>query len=274
MIAGPPTDAGIMAAHPHGRVAMPAYNAAASTQHLQLAAVGTLARLSFYPPGVRQSAHSHEHAHISIIIAGSIREVSGGRDETGFQSALILRPDEFTHQVQFGPQGALMLAVDVESTVARTTASRWIHRDLSLAQRTLVSWVLAEGTACETDVDDCIQDLVAGIETESLRGSPPLWLIRARERLTNDPAGARIDALARAAGVHRAHFARAFQHWFKAPPSSFRRRAMLGRALAAVASGQCLALAAESAGFADQSHLCRTMRSLIGTTPYRLLRRV
>ncbi len=143
-------------------------------------------RLSFYPPGLRQAAHRHERAHMSIVIAGTLREVGAGRDEIGFASALTLRPYEFTHQVDFGPQGVPQ---------------------------------------------------------------------------------------AREAGVHRAHFARAFQHWFKAPPSLFRRHGMLCRAIAAVACGQSLALAAHGAGFADQSHLCRAMRSAIGTTPYRLLRR-
>jgi AraC family transcriptional regulator len=262
-----------MAAHPHDRVAMPAHGPAASTQRLPLAADGTCARLWFYPPGLREAAHSHERAHMSIIIAGSIREVSAGRDEIGFASALILRPYEITHQVEFGPQGALILAVDLEDNVAPATSSGWLHRNLSSAQRTLLRWVLTEGVACETDVGDCIQDLVAGIDTESLRGSPPLWLVRARERLTNDPASARIDALACTAGVHRAHFARAFQRWFKTPPSLFRRRAMLSGAIAAIAAGQSLASAAHAAGFADQSHLCRSMRSMLGTTPRRLLRR-
>ena len=133
--------------------------------------------------------------------------------------------------------------------------------------------MLTDGAAGAADVGDCIQDLLADIENEPLRGSPPRWLLRAREQLTSDPAGTRIDTLARAAGVHRAHFARAFQHWFRSPPSVFRRRAMLTAAIAAIASGQSIASAAHSAGFADQSHLCRSMRSTIGATPHRLLRR-
>jgi predicted nucleic acid-binding protein len=95
--------------------------------------------------------------------------------------------------------------------------------------------VLAEGAISAADVGDCIEDLVAGIEAVSFRGSPPQWLMRAREQLAANAAGTRIDALAGAAGVHRAHFARAFQHWFGIPPSLFRRRTMLNLAIAAVA---------------------------------------
>lgn len=252
---------------------MPARKALAAPRRVPLAAAGAHARLVFYPPGLRQAAHRHERTHVSIIIGGAIREVSPGRDETGVVSALILRPKGSTHQVEFGPQGALILAVDVEERLTRTATSRWLHRSLSSVQRTLLHSLLIAGAAREDDVGDCIEDLLAGIETESLRGAPPAWLVRARERLTMDPAGARIEALARAAGVHRAHFARAFQHWFKAPPSLFRRRAMLSEAIAAMASGESIAAAAQRAGFADQSHLCRSMRSAIGVTPGRLLRR-
>jgi AraC family transcriptional regulator len=245
----------------------------ASMQRLLLAGAGTHARLSFYPPGLRQPAHYHEQAHISIIVAGAIRERSAGRDEIGFAPALTMRPHEIRHEVEFGRQGALILSVEVEDHLARAGTQGWIHRSLTPAQRTLLQWVISEGTTSEADAGDCIQDLVAAIETDSLRGLPPRWLVRAREQLSNDPAGTRIDSLARAAGVHRAHFARAFQHWFGIPPSLFRRTTMLNLAIAAIASGKSIAYAAHSAGFADQSHLCRSMRATIGATPRRLLRR-
>jgi AraC family transcriptional regulator len=247
--------------------------AQASIQPLLLAAAGTHARLSFYPPGLQQPVHLHEQAHVSIIVAGAIHERSAGREATGYASSLMLRPHEIRHEVQFGPQGALVLVVDVEDRLARAATKSWIHRNLSSAQCTLLRWVMAEGAISTADVGDCIDDLVAGIEAVPLRGSPPQWLIRAREQLSDDAAGTRIDALARAAGVHRAHFARAFQHWFGIPPSLFRRRTMLNVAIAAVAAGQSIATAAHSAGFADQSHFCRSMRGMLGATPRRLLRR-
>jgi AraC family transcriptional regulator len=241
-------------------------------QAVALGGVGTRARLSFYSPALRQAAHRHERAHISIIIAGTVREVSNGRDDVGFPSTLTLRPYEITHQVEFGPHGALILAVDLENGMAHGSGSGWVHRGLSRVERTLMHWLLTEGTDGHAHVGDYIQDLVAGIETDGLRGSPPSWLVRAREQLMNEPASTRIECLARAAGVHRAHFARAFQHWFRTSPSVFRRRAMLSCAIAEIASGEGLALAAHSAGFADQSHLCRAMRSTIGVTPHRLMR--
>lgn len=243
-------------------------------RQLLLAEAGALARLSFYPPGLRQAAHSHERTHVSIIIAGSIREVSAGRDEIGSASQLKLRPYECTHQVTFGPQGALILAIDADHIISRAKASGWIHRNVSATERTVLNRMLNDRVAFDLVIEDFILDLIARIETESFRGPPPRWLLHARARLIEDPANIRIDALARTAGVHRAHLARAFQYWFKTSPSSFRRRSMLSGAIASVASGRSAASAALAAGFADQSHLCRTMRDLVGTTPHRLLRRM
>src|SRR5262245_55610726 len=100
---------------------MPAPGAAVSMRPLHLAAAGMNARLWFYPPRLRQAAHAHEHAHVSIIIGGSIREICADRDEIGLGSQIRLRPDEVTHEVEFGPQGALILAVDVEDFVTQTT---------------------------------------------------------------------------------------------------------------------------------------------------------
>jgi AraC-like DNA-binding protein len=45
----------------------------------------------------------------------------------------------------------------------------------------------------------------------------------------------------------------------------------LTRAIASIASGESLVMAAHAAGFADQSHLCRTMRAMFGTTPARMV---
>lgn len=68
-----------------------------SARPLQLAAAGELARLTYYPPRLRQPPHSHERAHVSIIVTGSIRETAAGREQVGFPPALTVRPYDVTH---------------------------------------------------------------------------------------------------------------------------------------------------------------------------------
>src|SRR5262245_40600234 len=131
---------------------MPVRAAAAAPRRLPLATAGMRTRLVFYPPGLRQPPHHHERVHVSIIIAGAIREVSAGRDEIGVASAQHLRR-EGTHEVEFGPHGALILAADLErdDPLARTPASGWVHRSVTAMQRTLLRWVLVEGAARQAD---------------------------------------------------------------------------------------------------------------------------
>jgi transcriptional regulator GlxA family with amidase domain len=54
-------------------------------------------------------------------------------------------------------------------------------------------------------------------------------------------------------------------------PQHLTRVLRLGRAVTAASSGMPFAQAAATAGFADQAHLSRDVRDLVGTTPTRLV---
>lgn len=77
----------------------------------------------------------------------------------------------------------------------------------------------------------------------------------------------RLDDLAAAAGLSRYHFARVFREEVGVPPWTFVRHARARRAKALLRAGRSPAEAAHEAGFADQSHLTRTLRALDGRTP-------
>ena len=59
----------------------------------------------------------------------------------------------------------------------------------------------------------------------------PGWLLAARDRLLDDPAGITVESLARQCGVHRVHFSRMFKRHFGIRPSVFRIRSMVSHAL-------------------------------------------
>ncbi len=80
-----------------------------------------------------------------------------------------------------------------------------------------------------------------------------------------------VADLAREAGVHRVHLARAFRDHFGESVTLFARRVRLEAAQRLIAAGGIsLAQAAARAGFADQSHLTRVMRAALGLTPGRM----
>lgn len=196
-----------------------------------------------------------------------MREIAGRRDEFAAASTATVRPAGSFHDVRFGPHGALILSVDVEDELAAQCARGWSHT-LSMAHRQIVGSLLAvDPHAHSANVDDFVRDFVHTLDLAPTSAAPPRWLLRARERLIHEPAAATIQTLAQESGVHRAHFARAFHQWFGTTPSLFRRHYMMSRAIAGIAAGQAPTAAALSAGFADQSHYCRTMRRTVGITP-------
>jgi AraC-like DNA-binding protein len=79
----------------------------------------------------------------------------------------------------------------------------------------------------------------------------------------------KIDALARAAGASERTLLRLFERHVGLAPKELARVARFQRALAAIASGAPLAIAAHAAGFADQAHLTREFGALAGAPPSR-----
>ena len=225
---------------------------------------GTLAAgLSYYPPGLRQEPHTHRAPHVSILVAGSFRETTGRGDRFLCHGSIGFRADESRHAVCFGPAGALILNVALRDwTGAGTPGSgvRWIGAPAPFA-RDLLGLAVGGREEQGAELADLLVDLWAAGPDRRPHRHPPGWLRDAAERLLAAPGEPSIAALAARLGVHRIHLARQFRRHYGMAPSTFRRRAMVSRALSgALARDGRLADAAAEAGFADQSHMARAVR--------------
>lgn len=76
-----------------------------------------------------------------------------------------------------------------------------------------------------------------------------------------------VDVLARQIGLSRVHLTRAFTKSFGVPPHVYLNMVRLRQAQRALMTGQSLADAAATSGFADQSHLNRRFRGSMGLSP-------
>ena len=76
-----------------------------------------------------------------------------------------------------------------------------------------------------------------------------------------------LDDLAAVAGLSRFHLIRAFQRRYGVTPFAYQRNRRIEKARAVLRTGASLADAAAGAGFADQSHLGRAFRAVMGATP-------
>ena len=139
------------------------------------------------------------------------------------------------------------------------------RRASDLLIRNVVAEAIDEGRG--GSIEDAVWDALAGAPDATDRKHSG-WLRKARDELieTSTP----IAAVARAAGVHRVHFSRAFAQAFGLPPSAYRRRMRALRSSVDALNGRLAADSAYDAGFADQSHMAREIRRVTGLSYSRL----
>jgi AraC-like DNA-binding protein len=118
----------------------------------------------------------------------------------------------------------------------------------------------------------CIEARVAGIERfllGRLRGDVDAVDPRiawATSRLGRDPA-CRVDTLAADIGMSRQYLRRLFLQHTGISPKAFARVARLQRLAESLRTGTGLAAAADAAGYADQAHMTREFKGMVGITP-------
>lgn len=155
-------------------------------------------------------------------------------------------------------------------------SSLYVDGKLDLAHRQLVAGTQA-GDASEQLVGlvaEVIQQFVT-TTTPSLASAGDRALVaRARDAIAADhPCAAGLLPLADLLGVSPYRLSRAFTRELGVPLTRYRNRVRVARALDRLEAGESgLSAIAADLGFADQAHLCRTVREHVGHTPTALRR--
>ncbi|MEM1091390.1 MAG: helix-turn-helix domain-containing protein [Pseudomonadota bacterium] len=246
---------------------------------------GLTAGLSYYAPGQRMRRHSHDYHQVSWLLTGEMLEAGDCQERDLYRFSCGIKPAEFRHENRYGPAGSLILAVNIDPErwpdILPATSNRWQWQAPESPQtQSQVTQLLALLTDREEASEAVILDLVAlsrgGVDATPRQSGrtrrPPAWLAELREQLRDGADNSQLSQLAESAGVHRVSLSRRFRCWFGTPPSVYRSRCMLARAMAGLAAGQPIVASAISAGFADQAHLTRAARSHTGLTPVALQR--
>jgi AraC family transcriptional regulator len=222
--------------------------------------------LTLYPPGLGQATHSHHEPSVAVLLSGLIEEEAGRARAVAGAGAVGIKPQAIAHSDRYGPDGAVLLSLTVHDSrlwkpLRRGEGWRW------LGGRGRAQALAAEALGGRLSFPDLASELLSlRLEGEAAPGRPPRWLAEARARLHASP-GLDLAAVAAAAGVHRVHLCRSFSRWFGESISLFRLTRKTELALRDMLyDGASGAAAAAGAGFADQSHLARTVRRLLGTT--------
>lgn len=228
-----------------------------------------------YPPRTRLPRHGHAQPYLCLVAAGGFEERVRRRSATCTPGTVIWNPSE-EHDDSFGASGGRCWNLEFTEAWGERlaqAADRWTPA-LGGEPAWLAIRIIRELAASDAASSLALEGLVCALLGELSRTRPderrrPVWVLRARDRLHaeyRDPPS--VADLAREAGVHRSHFARAFRRYVGCTIADFvRRRRVEWAAEQLRARGHGLAELSLSAGFGDQAHFTRAFKRVTGVTP-------
>lgn len=223
----------------------------------------------------------HPRATLSLVLDGGYQVDWGRARQRCGPASLVFHPPGEVYGARISHVGSRCLTVGIDAAVfgsaaealppiarlhaARSGPPRWLAFEL---RRELEAGDDLSPAGVESAVLALLAELAEQPALE-VRGEPPPWLERVKEQLHDEFARHHsLDLLARTAGVHRVHLARAFRRHYGCTVGEYvRQRRVEFASQRLVASRDRLSEIAFDGGFADQSHLTNTFRRLVGMTP-------
>jgi AraC family transcriptional regulator len=221
----------------------------------------------------RVPQHEHARAYVNVLIAGGFRERSGREERDCLAHAVLVYPRGMRHSSEYFARDSHCIVVELDdswSNLGAFDAPRIVHGGAvaAIGERLHAESMLIDD-ATDMAIEGCLLSLCAAMHRRAQpddRAAP--WLRRACERIDDAPhERPSIAQLAAEAGVHPAHFARAFRQRYGCSVGTYMRAARLRLVRELIASGRPLAEVAIEAGFTDQSHFTRAFRNAEGMTP-------
>jgi AraC-like DNA-binding protein len=228
-------------------------------------------------------AHSHDHLCMGLVRSGEHDCRYGPRRHTVAQGDLMLvNPGEVHDGRPSGWCGRryTMLEVDTEAfrAICRDAlATEWIEFRRAVirdprASTALSAWVRALGGTDPLAERDASASVLGCLVEHTARGPRAAarndLAARVVRRMREDYAHADgIGEIAIETGVSRYALIRAFKRTFGLCPEDVRRQLRVERARVLLAGSAPLVEIAGAAGFADQSHMTRELRRMLGISP-------
>lgn len=239
-----------------------------------------------YAPAVGCPMHYHEHAYLSFLLSGSYIERAGRAERACVPMTGLYHPAGELHRDTFGGRGGRLFSIELPASwIARLDGYQITTHSASWLDRPDASALMVRMHAETGSQDPLSALLLEGLLMEVLATLPrrrgaavthrrPSWLPGVQSYLEahfRHPPG--LSAIAAAAGVHPVEVARGFRTHLKCSVGEYARRLRVQAACRDLAATDVpLAEVALRAGFADQSHLTRSVRRATGYTPAQLRR--
>jgi AraC-like DNA-binding protein len=243
--------------------------------------------VAYRGPLEQMPTHAHAEFQLTLYAGGPRRFKIAGHDFAGApRTSIVIQAGEPHSSVPVAdPVLALRTFYLEERTVAEVAASLWggkgtvaFRNPLIDDAETVMRLEAAHRTLDHRNLESEEKVCVA-LQRLVRRNAAPTGparritgadarVAKAREILDDRTAeNIGLDELAAAAGVSRFHLIRVFQRCYGLTPFAYQRNRRIEKARAVLRAGRSIADAAAAAGFADQSHLGRSFRAVMGSTP-------
>ena len=230
-----------------------------------------------YPELAARGLHTHSWFHVTLVQRGYYARTYGGREDVHGTGTLSLLPNEDPHCDEYAP-GTRCLHLAVLGSAAARLPAPTLEGTHTVAP--IIAAQFSVALQHEFDHYDSESPLVvelllahllsahAGLADDRSRAQPP-WLKRLLEYLDDSFAEPwSLAALAAQLGVHPVHLCRSFHQHFHFTLGQYVRSLRLLRAHQLLGDqGVTIADVAATCGFADQSHLQRQFKRVVGTSP-------
>lgn len=225
------------------------------------------------PPHRRLPWHEHPYASFCFVVSGHYAERVRGREEECAPRSMVFKPAAERHADVFGRSGGRCLLVEIrpERLEAPTHVGQMRSARFAALGQGLYREFKERDEASSLALEGGILEVLAEARrhTPPERGTPPAWLKRARD-LIHDHVGEplTLSAVAHAVGVHPAHLARTFRHFYHRSLGAYLRGLRIERASRELSDRRDpISVVALRAGFYDQSHFTRVFKQHTGVTP-------
>jgi AraC family transcriptional regulator len=240
---------------------------------------------SRHPARQHLSRHMHVRPYLSILVSGSYRESCGSSALDCIPGQAIFHGSGEVHSDQFFDDGGELLNLEILPEFEQRLRDDGIRADLRTWLNHPYCLELALKLRHELRVPDAVSELaVEGLAMELaahvLRGRLARtereghWIDRIdatlREQFCKPPS---LTELAEMVHVHPVHVARTFRKRLHCSVGEYVRMLRLAAACQRLRQTDVpIAEIAAEAGFADQSHLSRTLKRYLGISPMSLRR--
>jgi AraC family transcriptional regulator len=228
-------------------------------------------------PGLFIPTHKHTHPHFTLVLEGRVTETYDDRELDCTALSLLLVPEKRPHSDRIGKDGARTFSVELSNDVAsRLRDGAQVVQEPSSVQRGPgLSQAIALYKSFVEDrsplqIEARILDVLSACEIPSKApGEKRDWLAGAARRIEEaSPIIPRLADLAREAGVHPNHLARAFRNRFGQSVGERGRQLRLAIAIRALQETNLpLGSIAQEAGYCAQSHFTHHFKRAIGVSP-------